>query len=89
MRQVSKFEISEFTNPSGEVARSSPSSRSCLFAGIRPDLYQGEISKLKPEHVRLDIGVITIERDVSKVRMKRTVTIQPNLLAWLRAYPLD
>ena len=61
----------------------------CLFAGIRPDLYQGEISKLKPEHVRLDTGVITIEPDVSKVRMKRTVTIQPNLDAWLRAYPLD
>jgi integrase len=61
----------------------------CLFAGIRPDLYEGEISKLKPEHVRLDTGVITIEPDVSKVRMKRTVTIQPNLAAWLRTYPLD
>ena len=61
----------------------------CLFAGIRPDLYAGEISKLKPEHVRLDTGVILIEPDVSKVRMKRTVTIQPNLAAWLRAYPLD
>jgi integrase len=61
----------------------------CLFAGIRPDLYEGEISKLKPEHVRLDTGVILIEPDVSKVRMKRTVTIQPNLAAWLRAYPLE
>ncbi len=61
----------------------------CLFAGIRPDLYQGEISKLKPEHVRLDTGVILVEPDVSKVRMKRSVTIQPNLAAWLRAYPLD
>ena len=61
----------------------------CLFAGIRPDLYEGEISKLEPKHVRLDTGVITIEPDVSKVRMKRNVTIQPNLGAWLRAYPLD
>ncbi|ATC63128.1 hypothetical protein CMV30_03685 [Nibricoccus aquaticus] len=61
----------------------------CLFAGIRPDLYQGEISKLKPEHVRLDTGVIMVEPNVSKVRMKRTVTIQPNLRAWLQAYPLE
>jgi integrase len=61
----------------------------CLFAGIRPDLYQGEISKLEPKHVRLDTGVILIEPDVSKVRMKRTVAIQPNLACWLRAYPLE
>ena len=60
----------------------------CLFAGIRPDLYAGEISKLEPQHVRLDMGVILIEPEVSKVRMKRAVTIQPNLAAWLRAYPL-
>jgi hypothetical protein len=61
----------------------------CLFAGIRPDLYQGEISKLEPKDVRLDTGVILIEPDVSKVRMKRVVTIQPNLAAWLKAYPLN
>ena len=61
----------------------------CLFAGIRPDLYQGEISKLQPKHVRLDTGVILIEPEVSKVRMKRAVTNQPNLAAWLNAYPLD
>jgi len=58
----------------------------CLFAGIRPDLYEGEISKLEPQHVRLDMGVIHIEPEVSKVRMKRIITIQPNLAAWLRAY---
>jgi integrase len=56
----------------------------CLFASIRPNLYEGEISKLKLEHVRLDTGVIFIEPEVSKVRMKRT--IQSNLAAWLRAY---
>ncbi|MEO6569531.1 MAG: site-specific integrase [Opitutaceae bacterium] len=61
----------------------------CLFAGIRPDLYEGEISKLESKHVRLDTGVILIEPHVSKVRMKRAVTIQPNLAAWFRAYPLD
>jgi hypothetical protein len=61
----------------------------CLFAGIRPDLYEGEISKLDPKSVRLDTGVIHIEPKVSKVRMKRNITIQPNLAAWLQAYPLD
>lgn len=61
----------------------------CLFAGIRPDLYEGEISKLEAKDVRLDTGVILIEPHVSKVRMKRSITIQPNLAVWLRAYPLD
>jgi hypothetical protein len=61
----------------------------CLFAGIRPDLYEGEISKLDAKDVRLDTGVILIEPHVSKVRMKRSITIQPNLAAWFRAYPLD
>ena len=60
----------------------------CLFAGIRPCLRTGEILRLRPEHVRLDTKVIHIEPEVSKVREKRTVAIQPNLAAWLRAYPL-
>lgn len=59
----------------------------CLFAGIRPSQRDGEISKLLPEHIRLDTGVILIEPEVSKVRMKRQITIQPNLAAWLEAYP--
>jgi integrase len=61
----------------------------CLFAGIRPCVRTGEILKLRPKHVCLDTGVIHIEPEVSKVRMKRNVTIQPNLAAWLQAYPLD
>lgn len=59
----------------------------CLFAGVRPSLRDGEIAKLQPEHIRLDTGAILIEPEVSKVRMKRQITIQPNLAAWLRAYP--
>ncbi len=60
----------------------------CLFAGIRPCVRTGEILKLRAEQVRLETGVIHIEPEVSKVRMKRSVTIQPNLAAWLTAYPL-
>ncbi|MEI6862200.1 MAG: site-specific integrase [Verrucomicrobiota bacterium] len=60
----------------------------CLFAGIRPCIRYGEISRLQPASVNLDTGTIHIEPEVSKVRMKRNVTIHPNLAAWLRAYPL-
>ena len=60
-----------------------------LFAGIRPDWKDGEISRLKPEHIRLDTGVILIEPEVSKVNEKRTIQIQPNLRRWLERYPLS
>jgi len=36
----------------------------------------------------LEAGVIHISAEVSKVREPRNITIQPNLAAWLRAYPL-
>ncbi len=61
----------------------------CLFAGIRPCLRSGEILRLRPEHIKLDAGRIRIDGEVSKVREPRGITIQPNLAAWLRAYPLE
>jgi len=61
----------------------------CLFAGIRPCIQCGEISKMKAENIRLATRTIHIEPEVSKVRMKRNVDIQPNLAQWLAAYPLD
>jgi integrase len=61
----------------------------CLFAGIRPCVRFGEITKLQRDSVKLETGVIHIEPEVSKVRTKRLVTIQPNLANWLKAYPLD
>jgi integrase len=60
----------------------------CLFAGIRPCLRTGEILRLQPANVKLDANMIRIDGEVSKVREPRNVTIQPNLAAWLRAYPL-
>lgn len=60
----------------------------CLFAGIRPGVPLGEITRLKPEMVDLDAGVINISADVSKVREPRKTIIHPNLAAWLRAYPM-
>jgi integrase len=61
----------------------------CLFAGIRPGVPDGEITKLRPEAVCLETGTISISAEVSKVREPRRVAIQPNLAAWLRAYPLE
>lgn len=61
----------------------------CLFAGIRPDWETGEMSSLRPDHVRLETDVIFIEPEVSKVNEKRSVKIQPNLRKWLEKYPLD
>lgn len=60
----------------------------CLFAGIRPGVPDGEITKLRPEAVNLEEGVIHIAAEVSKVREPRKIIVQPNLAAWLRAYPL-
>jgi integrase len=60
-----------------------------LFAGIRPDYQDGEISKLKHQDIRIDTGVILIEPEVSKVNEKRSIDIQPNLKAWLKAYPIS
>jgi len=59
----------------------------CLFAGIRPCVRTGEVLRMKPEHIDLATGVVRVEPDVSKVKELRRVAIQPNLAAWLTAYP--
>ncbi|MGH7997374.1 MAG: tyrosine-type recombinase/integrase [Opitutaceae bacterium] len=61
----------------------------CLFAGIRPSVPGGEITRLKPEDIDLERGEISISAEVSKVREPRRVKIHPNLATWLRAYPLS
>jgi hypothetical protein len=61
----------------------------CLFAGVRPGVPDGEITKLHPERICLESGGICIPDTVSKIREARRITIQPNLAARLRAYPLD
>ena len=61
----------------------------CLFAGLRPDAREGEMAKLREEHFNFANYFIHIEPEVSKVNEKRTVTIQPNLKAWLDKYPLN
>ena len=53
----------------------------CLFAGIRPGVPHGEISKLPCDAINLEAGQISIAAEVSKIREPRKVTIQPNLAA--------
>lgn len=60
-----------------------------LFAGIRPDWKDGEIKKLKAKDFRFDTEVILIEPEASKVNEKRTIKMQPNLIQWLKKYPLE
>jgi integrase len=60
----------------------------CLFAGIRPSVKDGEITRLRPGDISLEAGIILVSAEVSKVREQRKVVIQPNLAAWLTAYPL-
>ncbi len=59
-----------------------------LFAGVRPDYKDGEITKLRANSIQLDTNVIHIEPEVSKVNEKRTIKIQPNLRLWFGKYPL-
>jgi hypothetical protein len=57
-----------------------------LFCGIRPG-NDGEMSKLKPENIKLDRGLVEIPAAVSKTRDRRLVELSANALEWLRAAP--
>jgi hypothetical protein len=63
------------------------------FAGLRPSSDGGEIvriGRLKDVSrvIDLELGVIRLRPELSKVKSVRQITIQPNLAAFLRAYPL-
>ena len=62
-----------------------------LFAGLRPSIKDGEIAKLAQlpdpsKAIDLGLGVVRLTPDVSKVKSLRSVTIHPNLSAWLMKY---
>jgi len=60
-----------------------------LFAGIRPDWKDGEISKLQAHHFVTNHHYIQLGRDITKTGRKRHTVIQPNLQQWLTRYPLE
>lgn len=61
----------------------------CLFCGVRPDWQKGEISRLQPEQVDLAIRQIHFRKKQTKTKKPRITVLQPNVVEWLRAYPLD
>lgn len=66
----------------------------CLFAGIRPDVREGEIRKLGDHAdvaklIDLKMGVIRILPEISKVGQLRLIKIRANLAAWLTRYPAE
>lgn len=61
-----------------------------LFAGLRPESEAVRLSTHRRQHelIDLDNGEIELPAEITpKSSGARTVTIQPNLAAWLKAYP--
>lgn len=63
------------------------------FAGIRLSVTNGELRKLhdladKSRVIDEQIGVIRMTPELTKTNGLRQITIQPNLAAWLRRYPV-
>jgi len=66
----------------------------CLFAGLRPSTRGGEVVKLasRPDAdalINVKGGHIRVPKEIAKGRFVRGIEIQPNLAAWLMAYPLS
>lgn len=66
----------------------------CLFAGLRPSVKDGEMAKLASssdlmKSIDVELGVIRLTPEQSKVKTVRQVKIRPNLAAWLSRYPVD
>jgi hypothetical protein len=64
------------------------------FGGLRPSSDGGEIFRLGrlkdlSRVIDLKVGVIRISPEIAKTKDCRSITIQPNLRAWLERYPLD
>lgn len=63
-----------------------------LFAGLRPESEAERLAQRPDRNNLIDLKVGEIELPAAicpKSSGKRTVTIQPNLAAWLKAYPGD
>lgn len=65
-----------------------------VFAGIRPAINAGELVRIanlpsRERIIDLQMGVIRITPEIAKTNGVRQIVIQPNLLAWLKRYPLD
>jgi len=57
-----------------------------IFAGLRPDNWQGELARLQWGHVNIAESMITLPASITKTGRKRFVPIEPCLMAWLQWY---
>lgn len=56
-----------------------------LFAGLRPER---ELAGLSNDYIDDEEGIIYVLRNRAKPRVNRDTPVSPNLVAWLRAYPV-
>lgn len=57
-----------------------------LFAGVRPDYLNGELSRLTWSDIRLARRIIRLDGAITKTGNSRTVEISNNLAAWLEPH---
>lgn len=55
-----------------------------LFAGVRPDVYHGELIKLQWANVDLEESSIDLPAAITKKQRRRSIPIEPVLADWLR-----
>jgi len=60
-----------------------------LFCGIRPDWNDGEMHRFTPENLKIGDKKIKLRAEQTKTKKARETTLQPNVLDWLAAYPLE
>jgi len=58
-----------------------------LFAGIRPDVKDGEITKISS--LDYNSATLSIELDDTKTKIPRQIDVSPNLAVWLDVYGMD
>jgi integrase len=61
----------------------------CLFCGIRPDWKDGEIARVGITDVKLEEQKIKLRSDQTKTKKPREIMLQPNVVDWLRTYPIE
>jgi integrase len=60
-----------------------------LFCGVRPTFKEGEIARITKEKVDLRNHLLILRQNDTKTKMARQVKLQPNVVEWLKAYPLE
>ena len=68
--------------------QASPSVRAGIWIGLYSGMRRGEIVQLRPQHIDLETGLLTIPAGMTKSQRIRTVPIATPLRPWLESVPL-